>query len=395
MLERPQSGELAILVHIYFKKYENEEIVKEFQELALAAGAKPMTLIIGRQRQPKVKYFIGTGKLEEISTALLTHQAQLILFNHDLAPAQERNLEQKLCCRVLGRTGLILDIFAQRARTFEGKLQVKLAQLEHLSTRLIRGWTHLERQRGGIGLRGPGETQLETDKRLIRQQIKIIKKRLEKVRTQRAQSQRARRKSRIPHISLVGYTNTGKSTLFNRLTKSAVFVANQPFATLDPSIRRMPLINGQIAILADTVGFIRQLPHDLIVAFRATLEETQEADLLLHVVDATNTEKLECNKAVHSVLKQIQTDHIRQLVIYNKIDLLEDSPPRLERNAAGLPVKVWLSAQSGKGMDLLNLALIECLSYQLSMQKTAFPESQQYKHDSYMSLDSSQENFET
>lgn len=395
MLERPQSGELAILVHIYFKKYENEEIVKEFQELALAAGAKPMTLIVGRQRQPKVKYFIGTGKLEEISTALLTHQAQLILFNHDLAPAQERNLEQKLCCRVLGRTGLILDIFAQRARTFEGKLQVKLAQLEHLSTRLIRGWTHLERQRGGIGLRGPGETQLETDKRLIRQQIKIIKKRLEKVRTQRAQSQRARRKSRIPHISLVGYTNTGKSTLFNRLTKSAVFVANQPFATLDPSIRRMPLINGQIAILADTVGFIRQLPHDLIVAFRATLEETQEADLLLHVVDATNTEKLECNKAVQSVLKQIQTDHIRQLVIYNKIDLLEDSPPRLERNAAGLPVKVWLSAQSGKGMDLLNLALIECLSYQLSMQKTAFPESQQYKHDAYMSLDSSQENFET
>jgi GTPase len=291
MLERPQSGELALLVHIYFKKYEPEEVVKEFQELALAAGAQPVTLITGRQRKAQVKYFIGLGKLEEIYTASIAHRAQLILFNHDLSPAQERNLEQKLHCRVLGRTGLILDIFAQRARTFEGKLQVKLAQLEHLSTRLIRGWTHLERQRGGIGLRGPGETQLETDKRLIRQQIKIIKNRLEKVRTQRAQSQRARKKSRTPYIALVGYTNTGKSTLFNRLTKAMVFVANQPFATLDPSIRRVCLNDGQIAILADTVGFIRRLPHHLVVAFRATLEETQQAELLLHVVDATNTEK--------------------------------------------------------------------------------------------------------
>lgn len=368
MLERPQSGELALLVHIYFKKYETEEIVKEFQELALAAGAQVMTLITGRQRKAQAKYFIGLGKLEEIVAASIAHRAQLILFNHDLSPAQERNLEQKLQCRVLGRTGLILDIFAQRARTFEGKLQVKLAQLEHLSTRLIRGWTHLERQRGGIGLRGPGETQLETDKRLIRQQIKIIKKRLEKVRTQRAQSQRARRKSQLPHISLVGYTNTGKSTLFNRLTQAKVFVANQPFATLDPSIRRLPL-NGQTAILADTVGFIRQLPHHLIVAFRATLEETQQADLLLHVVDATNTEKKECNQAVNSVLKQIHTDHITQLVVVNKIDLLADKPPHLERNAAGLPTKVWISAQSGIGIDLLRTAIIECLAYQKFSKK--------------------------
>ncbi len=363
MLERPQSGELALLVHIYFKKYETEEIVKEFQELALAAGAQAMTLITGRQRKAQAKYFIGLGKLEEIVTASIAHRAQLILFNHDLSPAQERNLEQKLHCRVLGRTGLILDIFAQRARTFEGKLQVKLAQLEHLSTRLIRGWTHLERQRGGIGLRGPGETQLETDKRLICQQIKIIKKRLEKVRAQRAQSQRARRKSRLPHISLVGYTNTGKSTLFNRLTKATVFVANQPFATLDPSIRRMSLSHGQTAILADTVGFIRQLPHHLVVAFRATLEETQQADLLLHVVDATNTENKECNEAVCSVLKQIHTDHISQLIVVNKIDLLADAPPRLERNAAGFPTKVWISAQSGVGIDLLRTAIIECLAY--------------------------------
>ena len=373
MLERPQSGELALLVHIYFKKYEPEEIVKEFQELALAAGAQPMTLITGRQRKAQVKYFIGLGKLEEVYTASIAHQAQLILFNHDLSPAQERNLEQKLHCRVLGRTGLILDIFAQRARTFEGKLQVKLAQLEHLSTRLIRGWTHLERQRGGIGLRGPGETQLETDKRLIRQQIKIIKKRLEKVRTQRAQSQRARRKSHTPYICLVGYTNTGKSTLFNRLTKANVFVANQPFATLDPSIRRLPFKDGQAAILADTVGFIRQLPHHLVAAFQATLEETQQAELLLHVVDATNTEKNECNQAVNNVLKQIHTDHITQLVVINKIDLLEDTPPRMERNAAGLPIKVWISAQSGIGIDLLRQAIIECLAYQCSNQKTNQP----------------------
>jgi GTP-binding protein HflX len=373
MLERPQSGELALLVHICFNKYESEEIVKEFQQLALAAGAKPMALILGRQRQINVKYFIGTGKLEELSAALLLHPAKLVLFNHDLLPAQERNLEQRLHCRVLGRTGLILDIFAQRARSFEGKLQVKLAQLEHLSTRLIRGWTHLERQRGGIGLRGPGETQLETDKRLIRQQIKTIKKRLAKVRLQRALSQRARQKSQLAHISLIGYTNTGKSTLFNRLSKSRVLVANQPFATLDPSIRRMPLSNGKIAILADTVGFIRQLPHHLVIAFAATLEETQQANLLLHVVDATNTEKLECHLAVASVLKQIKTDHIPQLLIYNKIDQLEDTPPRLERNAAGLPVKVWLSAQSGLGIDLLQQAIVEWLTYHTIQRPKSHP----------------------
>ncbi len=364
MFERPQRSELALLVHIYFKKYENEEKIKEFQELALAAGAQPMALITGRQRQPHVKYFIGLGKLEEIHTASHAHLSQLILFNHDLSPAQERNLEQKLQCRVLGRTGLILDIFAQRARTFEGKLQVKLAQLEHLSTRLIRGWTHLERQRGGIGLRGPGETQLETDKRLIRQQIKVIKKRLEKVRVQRAQSQRARKKSQIPYISLVGYTNTGKSTLFNRLTKSNGLVANQPFATLDPSIRRMSLDGGKIAILADTVGFIRQLPHHLVAAFRATLEETQHANLLLHVIDAANTEKETCSQAVDQVLKRIHTVPIMQLIVINKIDRLKDASPRLERNAAGLPTKVWLSAQLALGIDLLKSAIVECLAYQ-------------------------------
>jgi GTP-binding protein HflX len=361
MFERPQIGELAILVHIHLEKNERKEIVEEFQELALAAGAKPMHLITGRQKAPFAKYFIGLGKVEEIRTALTTHQAELILFNHDLTPAQERNLEQQLQCRVLGRIGLILDIFAQRARTFEGKLQVKLAQLHHMSTRLIRGWTHLERQRGGIGLRGPGETQLESDKRLIRQQIKVIKKRLAKVQKQRAQSQRARRRSQLPHISLIGYTNTGKSTLFNALTGASVLAANQPFATLDPSIRRLDTSNGRTAILADTVGFIRQLPHDLIEAFSATLEETREADLLLHVVDATSTDKSERDKEVHRVLKQIQADHIPQLLVYNKIDQLTDTPSHLERNSTGLPNRVWISAQSGAGLPLLQQALFELL----------------------------------
>ncbi|MDQ8039166.1 MAG: ribosome rescue GTPase HflX [Rickettsiella sp.] len=361
MFERPQSGELAILVHIRLEKFESKEIIDEFQELALAAGAKPMHLVTGKQQTPFAKYFVGLGKVDEIKTALTLYQAELVIFNHDLSPAQERNLEKQLQCRVLGRIGLILDIFAQRARTFEGKLQVKLAQLHHMSTRLIRGWTHLERQRGGIGLRGPGETQLESDKRLIRQQIKVIKKRLEKVKKQRAQSQRARRKSQLPHISLIGYTNTGKSTLFNALTGASVFAANQPFATLDPSIRSLRSLNGKTAILADTVGFIRQLPHDLIEAFSATLEETQEADLLLHVIDITSKDKFERGKEVQSVLKQIQADKIPQLLVYNKIDLLSEVSPRLERNNAGLPSKVWISANTGIGLDLLQQALSEFL----------------------------------
>ena len=378
MLERPESGELAILVHIHLKKIQSKEIINEFQELALAAGAKPMCLIIKKQQTPCAKYFIGLGKVEEIQAALQTHQAELVIFNHNLSPAQERNLEKQLQCRVLGRIGLILDIFAQRARTFEGKLQVKLAQLHHMSTRLIRGWTHLERQRGGIGLRGPGETQLESDKRLIRQQIKIIKKRLEKVKKQRAQSQRARRKSQLTHISLIGYTNTGKSTLFNVLTGASVFAANQPFATLDPSIRRIQTLNGETAILADTVGFIRQLPHDLIEAFSATLEETREADLLLHIIDATSTDKVERSKEVHKVLNQIYADQIPQLLVYNKIDLLPHISPRLERNSAGLPSKVWISANTGEGIELLRQALFELLPcYQNTAASSKFTQVQQ------------------
>lgn len=362
MFERPQIGELAILVHIHLEKIEKKEIVDEFQELALAAGTKPMHLIIGRQKTPFAKYFVGLGKVEEIREAIAIHQTKLVLFNHDLSPSQERNLERDLHCRVLGRIGLILDIFAQRARTFEGKLQIKLAQLHHMSTRLIRGWTHLERQRGGIGLRGPGETQLESDKRLIRQQIKVIKKRLTKVQKQRAQSQRARRKLQLAHISLIGYTNSGKSTLFNSLTGASVLAADQPFATLDPSIGSIRTPNGKTAILADTVGFIRKLPHDLIEAFSATLEETREANLLLHVVDATSTDKKERAQAVHQVLKQIQAHQIPQLIVYNKIDLLSNVPPRLERNIIGLPHKIWISARTTVGLTLLKQTLFELIS---------------------------------
>jgi GTPase len=366
MFERPQSNELAVLVHLHFAKNEDREVIEEFKELALAAGALPQCLITGKQIKPSAHYFVGLGKVEEIHTALTTHQAKLVLFNHNLSPSQERNLEKRLQCRVLGRIGLILDIFAQRAHSFEGKLQVKLAQLHHTATRLVRGWTHLERQRGGIGLRGPGETQLETDKRLIQQQIKIIKKRLDKVQKQRAQSQRARRKSQLRHISLIGYTNTGKSTLFNALTGAAVFAADQPFATLDPSIRRLRTPEGKTFVLADTVGFIRELPHHLVEAFSATLEETQQADLLLHVVDATRQDKMDREKEVNKVLQQIQAEKIPQLFVYNKIDLLCDPPlPHLERNRFGLPHRVWLSAQQKQGFDLLHQAITELLFTQV------------------------------
>lgn len=361
MFERPQSGELAVLVNITFPQTHTENTLQEFRELAFAAGAKPVATITGTRLVPESKYFVGTGKANEIQAAITATNANLILFNHNLSPAQERNLEQLLKCRVLDRTGLILDIFAQRARTFEGKLQVELAQLQHLSTRLVRGWTHLERQRGGIGLRGPGETQLETDRRLVRNRIKTISKRLEKVRLQRAQGQRARRKSELPTVSLVGYTNAGKSTLFNYLTGAAVYVADQPFATLDPTLRRCNLPNSNLFILADTVGFIRELPHNLVDAFSATLEETRDADLLLHVVDAHSSSKNECIEEVNAVLAQIDAQQVPQLLIYNKIDLLNGYSPRLDRRPDGLPWRVWISATTGAGIDLVQQALQELL----------------------------------
>jgi GTP-binding protein HflX len=361
MFDRPNSGEKAVLVHITFSGDKREDELEEFQELALAAGAISIGTIKGTRQEPDPKYYVGTGKADEILREVKATQAELVLVNHSLSPAQERNLERLLQCRVLDRTGLILDIFAQRARTFEGKLQVELAQLQHMATRLVRGWTHLERQKGGIGLRGPGETQLETDRRLIRGRIKTITKRLEKVKQQRAQSRRARQRSALMTVSIVGYTNAGKSTLFNRVTAANVYVANQPFATLDPTLRRMTLPSGMSLILADTVGFVRQLPHDLVEAFHATLEETQQANLLIHVIDAHTEGRRERIEQVNAVLAEIEAQEIPQLLIYNKVDLIADEKPHIDRDQHGKPWRIWLSAITGEGIELLQQALSELL----------------------------------
>ena len=357
MFERPQAGERAVLVHLALQAEQQQEEPQEFRELAVSAGAEPVAVVTGSRAVPHPRYFVGTGKADEIREIVKEYEADLVLFNHALSPVQERNLEQLLKCRVLDRTGLILDIFAQRARTHEGKLQVELAQLKHLSTRLVRGWTHLERQKGGIGLRGPGETQLETDRRLIGERIRQLNKRLEKVQRQREQGRRARKRREIPSVSLVGYTNAGKSTLFNRLTESKVYAADQLFATLDPTLRRLDLADGQSLILADTVGFIRHLPHDLVAAFRSTLQETRDADLLLHVVDASSEERDGNIEQVNAVLAEIEASDVPQLLVYNKIDRLESTEPRIEYDEQGLPWRVWISARTGAGLDRLLEAL--------------------------------------
>ena len=360
--ERPDSGERAILVHIELSADSDNEDPRELEELALSAGADPVEFLTGSRAEPSPKFFLGAGKVEELSALVQQHQAELVIFNHALSPAQERNLEREIQCRVLDRTGLILDIFAQRARTHEGKLQVELAQLEHMSTRLVRGWTHLERQKGGIGLRGPGETQLETDRRLLRARIKSIQKRLERVRSQREQGRRARRRAEVPTVALVGYTNAGKSTLFNRMTEAGVYAADQLFATLDPTLRRIQLEDVGPAILADTVGFIRHLPHKLVESFRATLQETVEASLLLHVIDAWDEERQDHIDQVNDVLREIGADEVPVLQVYNKIDLLPGQSPRVDLDEEGSPRRVWLSAQDGQGIDLLMDAIRQRLS---------------------------------
>ncbi|WP_373185734.1 ribosome rescue GTPase HflX [Halopseudomonas sp.] len=360
--ERHEGGERAILVHLEGTDERTREDPQEFIELANSAGAEIVAFLTVNRHQPSPRFLVGSGKVEELQALVEEHQGDLVIFNHVLTPSQERNLEGELKCRVIDRTGLILDIFAQRARTHEGKLQVELAQLDHLSTRLVRGWTHLERQKGGIGLRGPGETQLETDRRLLRERIKQITRRLEKVRSQREQARRARRRAEIPVVSLVGYTNAGKSTLFNTLTTSEVYAANQLFATLDPTLRRIELEDIGPTILADTVGFIRHLPHKLVEAFRATLEESSQADLLLHVVDAADPERTSHIEQVMKVLGEIGAANLPMLEIYNKVDLLDGVEPHIQRDEQGVAVRVWLSAQDGGGLDLLAQAMSELLS---------------------------------
>ena len=359
LFERPGGGERAVLVHIDFADGGQREDPDEFRDLAASAGAEVAAFVNGQRRSPQPRFYIGAGKLEEIRRLLTTTHSELVIFNHALSPSQERNLERELRCRVLDRTGLILDIFAQRARTHEGKLQVELAQLQHMSTRLVRGWTHLERQKGGIGLRGPGETQLESDRRLLRARIKSIGGRLEKVRSQRNQGRRARRRADIASVSLVGYTNAGKSTLFNALTDATVYSADQLFATLDPTLRRLEISGSGPVILADTVGFIRHLPHKLVEAFRATLEEASSADLLLHVVDAADENRCENAEQVEAVVEEIGAAETPTLEVYNKIDRLAQVNPRIERDAEGKPVRVWVSAYSGAGLELIGEAIAE------------------------------------
>ncbi|WP_043767618.1 ribosome rescue GTPase HflX [Algiphilus aromaticivorans] len=348
-------GQTAILVHVSFPGTDTEADTAEFVELARSAGAEVRQCVGGRRQKPDPRHFVGRGKAEEIAELVAAEDADLVVFNHDLSPSQERNLERLLCCRVLDRAGLILDIFASRARTHEGKLQVELAQLQHLATRLVRGWSHLERQKGGIGLRGPGESQLETDRRLIRDRMRMLEKRLDTVRNRRARSRASRQRNETPTVSLVGYTNAGKSTLFNALTTGDTFASKQLFATLDPTLRRFTLDPGNHVVLADTVGFIRDLPPDLVAAFRATLEETREAELLLHVVDWSDPEREQRIEQVEAVLHEIGADEVPRIMVCNKTDLLPQEDRELD--TAGEGRRVAVSAVSGDGLDRLREAV--------------------------------------
>ncbi|AOY63444.1 ribosome rescue GTPase HflX [Xanthomonas citri pv. glycines] len=361
MFDRSRKGEHALLIQTHSGGPAEEDVLEEFADLAKSAGATVAATLTARIDKPNPSTLIGSGKLEEIKAAAEATGADLVLVNHTLSPGQERNLERYLERRVIDRTGLILDIFAQRARSHEGKLQVELAQLRHMATRLVRGWTHLERQRGGsIGLRGPGETQLETDRRLLQKRVEQLQQRLEKVEVQRTQMRRARMRSELPRIALVGYTNAGKSTLFNVLTGAEAYVADQLFATLDPTVRRIALPGGS-AILADTVGFVRDLPHELVAAFRSTLSEARDADLLLHVVDAADPLREERILQVDEVLQAVGAGDLPQLLVFNKIDKIAGAEVRRDAQD-GIPdparrERVWVSARDGRGLEELQHAL--------------------------------------
>ena len=358
MFERPGSGSQAVLVSLDFGDPDFAESTEELVQLATSAKVSVVDIVKGKRLRPDPAYFAGSGKVEELAALLTRSAVKLVIFNHELSPAQERNLEKRLDCRVIDRVSLILDIFAQRAQSHEGKLQVELAQLGHLATRLVRGWTHLERQKGGIGLRGPGETQLETDRRLLGKRVKLLKDKLARLTGQREVQRRARRRASVLSVSLVGYTNAGKSTLFNALTRGRAYAADQLFATLDTTTRRVFLTGGAPLVLSDTVGFIRQLPHTLVAAFRATLEEAVQADLLLHVVDAGSKTRAAQIAAVNLVLAEIGADRIPQVLLYNKIDL-NGAAPRIERDEYGKISGIWISARTGAGLDLVKQALEE------------------------------------
>jgi len=337
------------------------EDLEELTQLALSAGAQPVATVTGRRERPDPRFFLGSGKAEELRCVAESNEADVILIDHALTPSQERNLEQHTGRRVLDRNELILDIFAQRARSFEGKLEVELAQLKHLATRLVRGWTHLERQKGGIGMRGPGETQLETDRRLLGERVRVLTRRLGRIKQQRETGRRMRKQIPVPSVALVGYTNAGKSTLFRALTGADAYVANQLFATLDPTVRRIRLPGGTPIVVADTVGFIRELPHELVAAFQATLTEAREASLLLHVIDASDPRRETHRTQVDGVLAEIGAEHIPQVLVYNKIDRL-GTTARLERDEEGRAAAVWCSAARAEGLDLLQEAIAERLA---------------------------------
>jgi len=358
MFERPQGGERAVLVSLDLGDADYRAKAAELRELALSAGLAVAGTVEGRRQRPDPATFAGSGKVVEIGESVLANGAKLVIFDHELSPAQERNLEKALQCRVVDRVSLILDIFAQRARSHEGKLQVELAQLEHLATRLVRGWTHLERQRGGIGMRGPGETQLETDRRLLGKRVKVLKEKLGAVRRQREVQRRARRRAQVFSVALVGYTNAGKSTLFNALAQADSYAADQLFATLDTTTRKLRLPSGKDAVLSDTVGFIRELPTTLVAAFRATLEETVQADLLLHVVDGSSGEMEDQVAEVNRVLHEIGAGEVPQIVILNKADLT-GLPPGIERDEYAKITRLRVSARTGAGLDLIRQAIDE------------------------------------